>query len=149
MNNQKEYNILISANCSSTLNKKYLNDRLVASLYDIDSEEKISDGDNEKFEILDYNFTTIIENSKSLDKFIIDTIEDTILKIINRNGYNKSLFNPKLFEKALNNKDFKITEYEIGRIYAFEEIYFRIMQKPTKFNDIIEQIVNYNLQLTI
>ena len=146
MDNKKEYNILISANCQSTLSKNDLNDQLVASLYNIDTRKKISDGDNEKFEILDYNFTNVVENNLSLDSFILKEIEEIIFQIINKNGYDKSLFNPELFDKALINNDFKITEYEIGRIYTLAEIYFRIMQKSTKFDDIIEKIVVYDVQ---
>lgn len=146
MTNKKEYNILISANCKSTLSKNELNHKLVASLYDIDTKEKISDSDNDKFEILDYNFTNVVENSISLDLFILTEIEETIFQIIKNNDYDKSLFNPELFNKALSNENFKITEYEIGRIYTFAEIYFRIMQKPTHFGDIIEKIVNYDVQ---
>jgi hypothetical protein len=146
MNKQKEYNILISANCQSTLSVNSLNNKLVASLYDIDTKEKISDGDNEKFEIVDYNFTNVIEDNISLDLFILNEIEKIIFQIINNNGYDKSLFNPKLFDKALQNENFKITEYEIGRIYTFAEIYFKIMQKSTHFDDIIEKIVGYDVQ---
>lgn len=145
MNKQKEYNILISANCLSSLNKEDLNNTLVASLYNIDTEEKISDADNDKFEILDYNFTNATKDDVSLDLFILNQIEESIFKIINNNGYDKSLFNPELFDKVISNSDFKITEYEIGRIYTLAEIYFRIMQKPTIFCDIIEKIVSYDL----
>ena len=119
---------------------------MVASLYNIDTRKKISDGDNEKFEILDYNFTNVVENNLSLDSFILKEIEEIIFQIINKNGYDKSLFNPELFDKALINNDFKITEYEIGRIYTLTEIYFRIMQKSTKFDDIIEKIVGSDVQ---
>ncbi len=147
MNNQKKYTILISATCKSTLSKNDLNNKLAASLYDADTKEKISDGDNEKFKILDYDFTNVIENNTSLNSFILEEIEEIISQIINNNEYDKSLlFNPKLFEKALNNKNFKITEYEIGRIYTLAEIYFRIMQKSTPYGDIIEKIVNYDMQ---
>jgi hypothetical protein len=146
VNKQKEYNILISANCQSTLSVNSLNNKLVASLYDIETKEKISDGDNEKFEIVDYNFTNVIEENISLDLFILNEIEKIITQIINNNGYDKSLFNPELFNKALQNENFKITEYEIGRIYTFAEIYFRIMQKSTHFGNIIEMIVGYDVQ---
>jgi len=146
VNKQKEYNILISANCQSTLSVNSLNNKLVASLYDIETEEKISDGDNEKFEIVDYNFINVIEENISLDLFILNEIEKIIFQIIKNNGYDKSLFNPELFNEASQNENFKITEYEIGRIYTFAEIYFRIMQKSTHFGDIIEIIVGYDMQ---
>jgi hypothetical protein len=147
MKKKHKYNILVSANCLSTLNEKGLNNKLVASLYDVDTKEKISDGDNDKFEILDYNFMNVVKNDISLDLFILNEIEESIFQIINNNGYDKSLFNPELFDIASNNKDFKITEYEIGRIYTLAEIYFRILQKPTCFADIVEKIVNYDVKI--
>ena len=145
MRNQQKYNILISAKCLSTLNRNDLNNKLVVSLYDIDTQEKISDGDNEKFEILDYNFTQTT-NNKSLNLFILNEIKEIISQIINNNGYDKLLFDVKLFDKAINNDNFIITEYEIGRIDTLAEIYFQIMQKPSKYGDIIELISSYDLQ---
>jgi len=147
MKNQNEYDILISARCLSTLDKKSLKSKLVVSLYNIDTKEKIADRDNQKFEILDYNFTNVIKNDISLDLFIENEIKEIISQIINNNGYDKSLFNPELFDKALNNENFKITEYEIGRIYALAEIYFIIKQKSTCFDKIIELIVGYDVQI--
>lgn len=146
MKKQNEYNILLSANCLSTLDEIDLNKKLVASLYDIDTKEKISDGENEKFEILDYNFTSVIKNNQSLDLFIVNEIKKTILQIIDNNGYNKLLFDPELFNKVLSDENFKITEYEISRIYTLAEIYFQIMQKPTEYAEIIEYIVAYDVQ---
>jgi hypothetical protein len=89
----------------------------------------------------------VVKNDISLDLFILNEIEESIFQIINNNGYDKSLFNPELFDIASNNKDFKITEYEIGRIYTLAEIYFRILQKPTCFADIVEKIVNYDVKI--
>jgi len=146
MKKQNEYNILLSANCLSTLDEIDLNKKLVASLYDIDTKEKISDGENKKFEILDYNFTSVIKNNQSLDLFIVNEIKKTILQIIDNNGYNKLLFDPELFNKVLSDENFKITEYEISRIYTLAEIYFQIMQKPTEYAEIIEYIVAYDVQ---
>ncbi len=82
MNTQFEYNILISANCLSTLDRKELNNKLVASLYNIDTDEKISDGDNEIFEVLDYNFTNVSSCEESLDLFIQNSIKEVIEEII-------------------------------------------------------------------
>ena len=58
---QKEYRLSISASFLSTLTAEELESKLIASLYDIETGEKISDGDNENFEILDYDFTDVIE----------------------------------------------------------------------------------------
>lgn len=144
MSEQKEYNILIGASCVSTLSETELNGKLVASLYDIDTNEKISDGDSEKFEISDYNFTSV-NNNTSIDVFILKEIECVIYQIIENNGYDKTLFNPKLFDIAIGKCDFKITEYEISRIYTLAEIYFQIMQQPTEYGDIIELIASFDI----
>ena len=55
-----EYRITIMAQCNSVLSKEDLEARLVASLFDIETEEKISDGDSNKFEIVDYELTEAI-----------------------------------------------------------------------------------------
>ena len=145
MSNQQKYNILISADCLSSLSEKDLSNKLVASLYDIDTKEKISDGDNNNFEILDYHFTNVATNSCSIEIFINDEIKKAISKIIINNGYNNSLFDEKLFDKAIKNSDFIITEYEIGRIYTLAEIYFKITQKPSPYNSIVKLIVSYDV----
>jgi len=145
MEQQHEYNILISANCLSILDQKDLNNKLVASLYNIETGEKVSDGDNEKFEILDYNFTNVISNRKSIDIFITNTIKKVIVEIIENNGWDMSLFNPVVFNKALNGGNFVITEYQISRIYTLAEIYFQIMQKSTIYGELIEYIVSYDV----
>lgn len=146
MSRQFEYNILISANCLSILDKKDLNSKLVASLYNIDTDEKISDGDNEIFEVLDYNFTNVSRHRESLDLFIQNSIKEVIEEIIINNDYNMSLLNPILFNNALLKNDFIISEYQIARIYALAEIYFKIMEKPTIYGDLIELIVGYDVQ---
>ena len=51
------YRITIMAEVTSSLSKKDLEARLVAALFDIETEEKISDGDNEQFQVLDYQLT--------------------------------------------------------------------------------------------
>jgi len=54
-----EYRITIVAQCNSVLSKEDLELRLVASLFDIETEEKISDGDSKKFEVVDYLTTKV------------------------------------------------------------------------------------------
>lgn len=54
-----KYRITIVAQCNSVLPKKDLESRLVASLFDVETEEKISDGDSKKFEIVDYLTTKV------------------------------------------------------------------------------------------
>jgi len=146
MNKQFEYNILISANCLSTLEEKDLNSKLVASLYDIDTDEKISDGDNENFEILDYNFTIVSNDRESLDLFIQNAIKEVIEEIVVNTDYDMSLLDPVLFSNIIVDSDLIITEYQIGRIYALAEIYFKIMKKPTIYGSLMECIANYDIQ---
>lgn len=54
---QNKYKILIKADILSTLTVKQVERQLVASLYNIDTQEKISDSDSKRFEVLDYYIT--------------------------------------------------------------------------------------------
>jgi hypothetical protein len=51
------YRITIIAEADSSLSKKELESRLVASLFDVETGQKISDGDSNQFEVLDYELT--------------------------------------------------------------------------------------------
>jgi hypothetical protein len=55
-----KYMIRIIAEVNSSLSKTDLESRLVASLFDVESEEKLSDGDNNHFCIVDYDLTEAI-----------------------------------------------------------------------------------------
>jgi hypothetical protein len=55
------YQITIIANVNSSLSKEDLQSKLVASLFDIESEERISDGDNSQLEVVEYELTEAIE----------------------------------------------------------------------------------------
>lgn len=81
------------------------------------------------------------------EQFIENEIKQTISEIIYNNGYDNSFFNAELFDKAIDDENFKITEYQIGKIYALAEIYFKIMQKPTCYGSIIELIVTYDTKV--
>lgn len=52
-----KYRITIVAEANSSLCKSDLETRLVASLFDIETEQKVSDGDNDQLEIEDYELT--------------------------------------------------------------------------------------------
>jgi hypothetical protein len=54
------YKVTIKAKVVSSLTKEDLEAKLVAALFDIETEVKISDGDNEQFEIVDYELTEAI-----------------------------------------------------------------------------------------
>lgn len=56
----ENYRITIMAKAVSSLPRKDLEAKLVAALFDIETEVKISDGDNEQFEIVDYELTEAI-----------------------------------------------------------------------------------------
>ena len=55
-----KYMIRIIAEVNSSLSKTDLESRLVASLFDVESEEKVSDGDNDQIEVEDYELTEAI-----------------------------------------------------------------------------------------
>jgi hypothetical protein len=55
-----KYRITIVAEANSSLCKSDLETRLVASLFDIETEQKVSDGDNDQLEIEDYELTEAI-----------------------------------------------------------------------------------------
>ena len=54
------YRITIMAKAASSLSREDLEAKLVAALFDVETEVKISDGDNEQFEIVDYELTEAI-----------------------------------------------------------------------------------------
>jgi len=53
------------AEVASSLPRKDLEAKLVAALFDIETEEKISSGDNEQFQVVDYQLTEAIPTDKS------------------------------------------------------------------------------------
>ncbi|VVH65960.1 hypothetical protein BSPLISOX_1053 [uncultured Gammaproteobacteria bacterium] len=63
MSNQTEYEVCINASILSSLEVEKIKNLLVVSLFDIDTEEKISDGDNDKITVLDYYLTTCVGNN--------------------------------------------------------------------------------------
>lgn len=62
----ENYRITLMAEVISSLSREELETKLVAALFDIETEEKISDGDNEQFQVVDYQLTeaTPIEKSE-------------------------------------------------------------------------------------
>jgi hypothetical protein len=55
-----KYRIAIVAQVNSSLCKSDLEARLVASLFDIETEQKVRDGDNEQLKVEDYELTEAI-----------------------------------------------------------------------------------------
>lgn len=53
----RNYRIAVMAKVVSSLPRQELEAKLVAALFDVETEVKISDGDNEQFEIVDYEVT--------------------------------------------------------------------------------------------
>lgn len=60
----ENYRITIITEVVSSLPRKDLEAKLVAALFDIETEVKISDGDNGQFEIVDYELTEAIPISE-------------------------------------------------------------------------------------
>jgi hypothetical protein len=54
------YQITIIALVNSSLPKEELESRLVASLFDVETEQKTSDGDNDNLHIVDYELTEAV-----------------------------------------------------------------------------------------
>jgi len=54
------YKIIIVATAISSLSRKDLEARLVTSLFDMETEMKISDGDNDQLQIVDYVLTEAV-----------------------------------------------------------------------------------------
>jgi len=55
-----KYRITIIAEATSSLSINELESRLVASLFDLETEEKASDGDSNELQIFDYELTEAI-----------------------------------------------------------------------------------------
>ena len=53
----QEYRIIIVAEATSSLTREELESKLVASLFDIETEQKVSDGEGEQLEVIDYELT--------------------------------------------------------------------------------------------
>jgi len=48
------YKILITATATSSLSREDLESKLVVSLFNVETEMKISDGDNDQLQVVDY-----------------------------------------------------------------------------------------------
>lgn len=57
---KQDYQITILANVSSSLSKEKLENKLVISLFDIETGEKVSDGEGRQLEVVDYELTEAI-----------------------------------------------------------------------------------------
>jgi len=56
----ENYKITIIAEARSSLSKKILESKLVLSLFDVESEERVSDGENDQLEVVDYQLTETV-----------------------------------------------------------------------------------------
>lgn len=54
------YKIKIIAEARSSLSKSDLESKLVVSLFDVETEQKVADGENEQLEIVDYELTEAV-----------------------------------------------------------------------------------------
>ena len=55
-----EYKINIIAEAKSSVSKTDLESRLVVSLFDVETEQKVADGENKRLEIVDYELTKAV-----------------------------------------------------------------------------------------
>ena len=53
----RDYRITILADVTSSLSREDLESKLVISLFDIEREQKVSDGEGEQLEVIDYELT--------------------------------------------------------------------------------------------
>jgi len=51
------YRVTIFADVESSLSREDLESKLVISLYDIETEQKVSDGESKELEVIDYELT--------------------------------------------------------------------------------------------
>jgi len=56
----QNYKITILADVTSSLSREDLESRLVISLFDIETEQKVSDGESDRLEVEDYELTEAI-----------------------------------------------------------------------------------------
>ena len=54
------YKIKIIAEARSSLSKSDLESKLVVSLFDVETEQKVADGENKQLEIVDYELTKAV-----------------------------------------------------------------------------------------
>jgi hypothetical protein len=60
-----KYRIKIIAEARSSLSKTDLESRLVVSIFDVETEQKVADGENKQLEIVDYELTEALPIDKS------------------------------------------------------------------------------------
>ncbi|MFH0775687.1 MAG: hypothetical protein V2A53_09415 [bacterium] len=61
----ENYRIIIAATVISSLSRKDLETKLVVSLFDMETEMKISDGDNDQLQVVDYALTKAVSIAKN------------------------------------------------------------------------------------
>ncbi|MDP2209490.1 MAG: hypothetical protein Q8K98_12085 [Bacteroidota bacterium] len=61
----ENYRIIITATVNSSLSREDLEARLVFSLFDVETEIKISDGDNDQLQVVDYASTEAVPITKN------------------------------------------------------------------------------------
>jgi len=145
---QQEYEIFIRAKVLSTLSKKKLESKLVASLYDTETEEKISDGDGDRFEILDYDFTSAYLINEQKSSFIVSLIKElelSLVELLKKNGYTKQHLDFQKFLRDVKIENFIIDKYLISRIYTLAEVYFSYTKQINPYGKIIEIIASSDI----
>lgn len=71
-------------------------------------------------------------------------MKEILIEVLNFNDYDENFLELTLFAKLLENSAFKITEYDIGRIYTLAEIFFSITGKVNPYGELVGEIVGYD-----
>ena len=87
-------------------------------------------------------------NNNSIDNFensLVNSINNELIEILSNNGFNKNNLSYNFFNQKFNQKKIYISEYQIGRIYSFAEMYYQYSGNVNPYDNIIALISNYDL----
>lgn len=96
-------------------------------------------------EYFDENLEIEEYDENNIEDFILDEIKMEFINIFTYNGYDESLLDKTLLVNAVGKGNFVITEYAVGRIYAFSEIYFKLTNKANRYGKLVELLSSYYL----
>lgn len=84
--------------------------------------------------------------SNDIEYFVLNEIKNAFENIFTENGYDKSLFDKKQLNVAINKESLVISEYYIGRIYTLAEIYHKLTGKINPYGKLTELVVGYDIK---
>lgn len=88
------------------------------------------------------------ENNNSIDEFqnsLVNLIRNELTEILSNNGFNENNLSYDFFNQKFNQNNIHISEYQIGRIYSFAEMYYKYTGNENPYNNIIDLISNNDL----